>query len=192
MDSTAAEMTRNRIERDPPTAEREQRRQMALRHVRQYPDPVLRRRANEVTAFDDELDALVQRMYGIMNDAYGVGLAAPQVGLLLRVFTFQIDEDGTPGAIINPVLESKSDETDVDEEGCLSLGDNVRAPVERPVTIKVSGKTVTGEDVVYDLSGYEARVFQHEMDHLDGILAIDRITDDAARKAAMSALRPRP
>jgi peptide deformylase len=191
METTAAKLSRARIQRDPPTADREHRRQMALRHVRQYPDPVLRRPASDVTKFDDELAALVDRMYGIMNDAYGVGLAAPQVGLLLRVFTYQVDEDTEPAAVINPKITWSSDETDVEEEGCLSLGD-VRVPIERPVAIKVSGKTLTGEDLELEVDGFTARVFQHEIDHLDGVLAIDRVKDDAARKEAMRTLRPRP
>jgi peptide deformylase len=194
MESTAAaQATRSRIERDPPTAEREQRRQMALRHVRQYPDPALRRRAVDVTEFDDELAALADRMFGIMNDAYGVGLAAPQLGLLLRLFTYQVDERDEPQAIVNPVIESRSDETDIEDEGCLSLGD-VRVPIERAVSIKVKAQSLDGSEVTFDLEGFPARVFQHEIDHLDGVLAIDRVAEGHAeeRKEAMRYLRPKP
>lgn len=192
MESTAAaQVTRSRIERDPPTAEREQRRQMALRHVRQYPDPALRRVAVEVEEFDDELAALADRMYGIMQDAYGVGLAAPQLGLLLRLFTYQVDDTDEPRAVVNPVIEWRSDETDVEEEGCLSLGD-VRVPIERPVAIKVRARELDGSEVTFDLEGFPARVFQHEIDHLDGVLAIDRVAEQEARKEAMRYLRPKP
>jgi peptide deformylase len=169
----------------------EQRRQMALRHVRQYPDPVLRVPTAEVTEFDDELAALVERMSSIMGDAFGIGLAAPQLGLRLRLFTFQ-PEEGEAEAVVNPKVTWSSDETDVDIEGCLSLGDNVRVPVRRPVAIKVEAKTVEGEDKVWELDDYYARVFQHEIDHLAGVLMIDRVDDAAARAEAMTFLRPKP
>jgi peptide deformylase len=169
----------------------EQRRQMALRHVRQYPDPVLRVPTDAVTEFDDELEALVERMTSIMGDAYGIGLAAPQLGLRLRLFTFQ-PEEGAAEAVINPTVTWSSEETDVDIEGCLSLGDNVRVPVRRPVAIKVESKTVSGEDKVWELDDYYARVFQHEIDHLDGVLMIDRVEGDEPRATAMGQLRPRP
>jgi peptide deformylase len=171
--------------------EQEQRRQMALRHVRQYPDPVLRVPTDEVTEFDDELVALVERMTSIMGDAYGIGLAAPQLGLRLRLFTFQ-PEEGPAEAVVNPKVTWSSDETDVDIEGCLSLGDDVRVPVRRPVAVKVEAKTATGEDKVWELDDYYARVFQHEIDHLDGVLMIDRVEDAEARANAMARLRPRP
>ncbi len=164
---------------------------MALRHVRQYPDPVLRVPCDVVTEFDDELIALVERMTSIMGDAYGIGLAAPQLGLRLRLFTFQ-PEEGPAEAVVNPKITWKSDETDVDIEGCLSLGDDVRVPVRRPVAVKVEAKTATGENKVWELDDYYARVFQHEMDHLDGVLMIDRVEDDESRANAMARLRPRP
>lgn len=171
--------------------EREQRRQMALRHVRQYPDPVLRRVAFEVVEFDEELIALSERMINIMQEAYGVGLAAPQLGLLLRMFTYQFDENSAPESIVNPVIESASDETDDDDEGCLSLGD-LRVCVTRPIAIAVSGKTVEGDDVSHEFEGFAARVFQHEIDHLDGVLAFDRASTDDDRRASLNYLRPKP
>ena len=191
MESSAAQVARSRIDRDPPNAEREQRRQMALRHVRQYPDPALKRRATEVAEFDEELEALVDRMFGIMGDAYGVGLAAPQLGLLLRIFTYQVEEEGAPRVLVNPVIEWSSDETETESEGCLSLGE-VTVPVERAVSIRVKGQEVDGSELELELEGFPARVFQHEIDHLDGVLMIDRTTDDEARKAAMRYLRPKP
>ena len=171
--------------------EEEQRRQMALRHVRQYPDPVLRVATSDVTAFDDELIALVERMSSIMGDAYGIGLAAPQLGLRMRLFTFQ-PEKGPAEAVVNPKVTWSSDETDVDIEGCLSLGDDVRVPVRRPIAVKVEAQTATGEARTWELDDYHARVFQHEIDHLDGVLMIDRIEGDEARAEAMGRLRPRP
>lgn len=169
----------------------EQRRQMALRHVRQYPDPVLRSKTTDVVDFDEELAALVDRMVSIMGDAHGIGLAAPQLGLRLRLFTFQPAE-GPAEAVVNPRVTWSSDETDVDIEGCLSLGDNVRVPVRRPSAVKVEGMTHTGEARTWELDDYYARVFQHEIDHLDGVLMIDRVDDPAARAEAMAQLRPRP
>jgi peptide deformylase len=153
--------------------EREQRRQIALRHVRQYPDPVLRRNTAPVTEFDEELVALVERMVGIMDDAVGVGLAAPQLGLLLRLFTYRFADDENAQAVVNPVISWFSDEKDIEDEGCLSLGD-LRVPVERSISVKVEGKDQFGEDVSFELDGYHARVFQHEIDHLDGVLMMDR------------------
>lgn len=171
--------------------EREQRRQIALRHVRQYPDPVLRRSAEEVTTFDEELVALVERMVGIMDDAVGIGLAAPQLGLLLRLFTYRFDERAPAQALVNPTITYFSDEKDVEDEGCLSLGD-LRVPVERSVAIRVTGKDQHGADVELELEGYDARVFQHEIDHLDGVLMIDRAATDEARREALNYLRPKP
>ena len=169
----------------------EQRRQMALRHVRQYPDPVLRVPTDDVTVFDDELEALVERMSSIMGDAHGVGLAAPQLGLRLRLFTYQ-PEEGPAEAVVNPRVTWTSDETDVDIEGCLSLGDDVRVPVRRPIAVKIEGSTATGEARTWELDDFYARVFLHEIDHLDGVLMIDRVEDPEARASAMAHLRPRP
>ncbi len=196
MDSSATSRRSRRSEEqgdgdDRLSPELEQRRQMALRHVRQYPDPVLRVPTAEVTEFDDELGALVERMTSIMSDAYGIGLAAPQLGLRLRLFTYQ-PEEGPAEAVVNPKVTWSSEETDVDVEGCLSLGDDVRVPVRRPVAVKVEGKTPSGEDRTWELDDYYARVFQHEIDHLDGVLMIDRVEGDEARAEAMGRLRPRP
>ena len=168
--------------------EREYLRRQALAQIRQYPDPALRMKANEVTEFDDYLLQLVERMTDLMHDAQGVGLAATQVGVLRRLFVFEPDEDG-PRALVNPVIVERSDETEPDEEGCLSL-QGVRVPVDRATRIVVEGKDENGQDVRYELEGYAARVAQHEFDHLDGVLIIDR-TDDEHRKGALAVLRPR-
>jgi peptide deformylase len=170
-------------------AETEARRQLALAQIRQYGDSALRLKAHEVSEFNGDLQGLVARMTALMQDARGVGLAATQVGVLRRVFVFQPDPDGSPVAVVNPRIAEKSKETLVDEEGCLSL-QGVRVPVERAVTVTIEATDPTGAPVTYDLEGYEARVAQHELDHLDGVLIIDH-TDDEHRKQALAVLRPR-
>ncbi len=164
------------------------RRRLALAQIRQYGDPALRLKAHEVTEFDDDLRRLVDRMIELMHDAQGVGLAATQVGVLRRLFVFEPDEEG-PRAVVNPVVAQRADGTATDEEGCLSL-QGVRVPVERSVSIVLEGKDPNGEDVHVELDEYASRVVQHELDHLDGVLIIDR-TDDEHRKEALATLRPR-
>ena len=170
--------------------EREARRRLALAQVRQYPDPVLRMRANEVTEFDDDLRRLVERMTQLMHDASGVGLAGTQVGTLQRVFVFQPQAEEEARAIVNPEIVERSDETVPDSEGCLSL-QGVSVPVERALRITLEGKDEQGEDVRLELEGHPARVAQHELDHLDGVLIIDRTTPEA-RREALGILRPTP
>jgi peptide deformylase len=169
-------------------AEREARRQRALAQVRQYPDPVLRMQAKPVEEFDDDLRRLVERMSVLMIEARGVGLAANQVGILRRLFVFSPKDDEV-AVVVNPVLVRRSDEAEVDDEGCLSL-QGVLAPVERAVSVRVEGKDERGEDVAFDLEGFAARAAQHELDHLDGVLIIDRTTPEA-RREALATLRPR-
>jgi peptide deformylase len=168
--------------------EAEARRQLALAQIRQYGDPALRLVAHEVEDFDDDLRRLVERMTGLMHDAQGVGLAATQVGVLRRLFVFEPDEDG-PRAVVNPRLVDVAEVQESDSEGCLSL-QRVRVPVDRPTRVVLEGQDAQGEDVRYELEGYGARIAQHELDHLDGVLIIDR-TDDEHRKEALSLLRPR-
>lgn len=171
--------------------EREARRRLALAQVRQYPDPVLRMRANEVENFDDDLRRLVRRMKDLMQEANGVGLAGTQVGSLQRVFVFQPEgEDEAPQAVVNPVLTATSEVTLSDTEGCLSM-QGVSIPVERPVKVTIEGKDENGEDVRLDLEERDARVVQHELDHLDGILILDRTTPEG-RREALGILRPEP
>ena len=171
--------------------EREARRRLALAQVRQYPDPVLRMRANEVESFDDDLRRLVRRMKDLMQDANGVGLAGTQVGTLQRVFVFRPEgEDEAPRALVNPVLTATSEVTIGDTEGCLSM-QGVTIPVERPVKVTIEGKDENGEDVRLELEERDARVVQHELDHLDGILILDRTTPEA-RQEALGILRPEP
>jgi peptide deformylase len=170
-------------------AELAARRRLALTQIRQYGDPVLRMRARDVTSFDDDLVRLVARLTQLMHDAPGVGLAATQVGILQRVFVFQRDEDEVV-AVVNPVLSNQSEEVETDDEGCLSL-QGVLMPVERHLRVTLDGKDPSGADVHLELEGHPARVVQHELDHLDGTLIIDRTTRDA-RKEALGVLRPRP
>jgi peptide deformylase len=169
-------------------AEAEARRRFALAQIRQYGDPALRLKAAEVEEFDDDLRRLVERMTALMHDAQGVGLAATQVGILRRLFVFEPDEDG-PRAIVNPVVVERGDETATDEEGCLSL-QGVRVPVERSTHVVLEGKDPNGDDLRVELDDYGARVVQHELDHLDGVLIIDR-TDREHQKEALATLRPR-
>ena len=151
-------------------------------------------KAREVETFDDELVRLVQRMSGLMHDAVGVGLAATQVGILRRVFVFQRqpeDEDAEPETltVVNPVIVERSEETGVDDEGCLSL-QGVHVPVERNTAVTLEGADEHGRPVRYELADLSARVVQHELDHLDGMLILDRTTDEA-RREALGTLRPR-
>jgi len=171
--------------------EREARRRLALAQIRQYPDPVLRMRANEIESFDDDLLRLVERMKALMSDANGVGLAGNQVGTLQRVFVFQPEGEGEDSrAVVNPVLAKTAEVKLSDTEGCLSM-QGVTIPVERPSKVTIEGKDENGEDVKLELEERDARVVQHELDHLDGILILDRTTADA-RREALGTLRPEP
>ena len=169
-------------------AEREARRQLALAQIRQYPDPVLRMQAPPVEEFDDDLRRLVARMGELMKDANGVGLAATQVGVLRRVFVFAPEEDQV-AALVNPEIVRRSDEGETDDEGCLSI-QGVTMPVERSTTVRIEGRDENGDEVGYDLEGTPARIVQHELDHLDGTLILNRTTPEA-RREALAALRPR-
>src|SRR5919204_3530258 len=171
-------------------AEREARRRLALAQIRQYPDPALRMEAKPVQEFDADLRRLVERMRGLMVDASGVGLAATQLGTLQRVFVFDTqDDDPVVAVLVNPIITERSDETEVDDEGCLSL-QGVLVPVERAVRVHIEGLNERGEDVAYDLENAAARTAQHELDHLDGVLILDRTTSEA-RREALGTLRPR-
>jgi peptide deformylase len=173
-------------------AEREARRQIALAQVRQYPDPVLRMRANEVSEFDDALGALVERMGRLMQDARGVGLAAPQIGILQRVVVYQTGEEKPLVPLVNPHVVAAADEVESADEGCLSLGAAaVIVPVERPTAVTVEATAPDGSPVRVEAEGLEARVIQHELDHLDGVLTIDR-TGAEDRRRALADLRPQP
>jgi peptide deformylase len=163
------------------------RREAALAQVIKFGDPVLKSKASPVTDLGPELRAEVERMIGIMRDGMGVGLAATQLGVLRRLLVFQAGPDSDPTALINPSVEWASGELVVAEEGCLSLP-RVSMDVERPLHARVSGLDLDGDAVVVEASGLEARVLQHELDHLDGVLILDRAPPDQ-RKAALRALR---
>jgi peptide deformylase len=173
-------------------AEQEARRRAALALVRQYPDPVLRMKAKEVDELDESVSDLVTRMSTLMDEARGVGLAAPQVGILRRVLVYRTGEEEPLVALINPRLVSSGEELDVADEGCLSLGAaSVVVEVERPTGVTVEALDPAGKEIRIDAEGLQARVIQHELDHLDGILTIDRTTPEQ-RREALGQLRPQP
>ncbi|MDX6581532.1 MAG: peptide deformylase [Solirubrobacterales bacterium] len=166
--------------------EREQR-AAALAEVVTFGDPVLRSRASEVTEFGPRLAAEAERMVSIMRGAMGVGLAATQLGVLRRLLVFQAAPDARATAVANPEIEWLSEELATAEEGCLSLP-GIGVDVERPLHARVRGFDVVGEPLLLEASGLEARVLQHEVDHLDGVLILDRTVREQ-RKGAMRALR---
>ena len=175
----------------PSDEERRAWRLAALRLVRQYPEPVLKNPAVPVGEPDDELRALTARMTDIMRASHGVGLAAPQIGVSRRVLVYGMRDDDVVHVLVNPELVERSEETEVENEGCLSLlGGELSIPVERHVRVRVSATDADGEVVEYEAEGLEARVIQHEIDHLDGVLIVDRAQNDE-RKGALRELRLR-
>ncbi|MDQ5821379.1 MAG: peptide deformylase [Actinomycetota bacterium] len=170
-------------------AEAQARRRFALAQIRQYPDPVLRMQAKPVEEFDADLARLVERMKALMIDASGVGLAGTQVGVLRRLFVFQYAEDDLR-ALVNPRIVERGDELEVSDEGCLSM-QGVLIPVERPLAVTMEGQDETGAEVRLELEELPARVAQHELDHLDGLLILDRTTPEGKREA-LARLRPQP
>ncbi len=163
------------------------RRDAALRHVRKLGDPVLRASALPVERFDETLEQEVERMGELMHDALGVGLAATQLGVLHRVLVFRAYTEDPVTALVNPVLEWTSDELEVADEGCLSLP-GVHVDVERPAQVRVRAQDPAGRHLQIEAEGLEARVIQHEIDHLNGVLILDRISRQE-RKEAMRAMR---
>jgi peptide deformylase len=168
-------------------AERLVRKEVALAQIRQYGDPVLRMRAADVESFDDELARITGRMTELMHDADGIGLAATQIGILRRFLVCTLE--GEDRVLVNPRVTPVGEETEVDDEGCLSLG-SIRVPVERATRVTVEARDAAGEPVALELEGMDARVVQHEVDHLDGVLLLDR-TDVESRRDALAQLRPR-
>jgi peptide deformylase len=163
------------------------RRNAALAHVRKLGDPVLRTKALPIELFDDALRDEVRLMAVLMEDALGIGLAAPQVGISHRVLVYRVEPESPVNTLVNPQIEWSSRDEEISEEGCLSLP-FVHVDVERPVSVLVRARDEYGEEVVIEASGLEARVIQHEIDHLDGVLILDRTTREQ-RKAAMRAMR---
>ena len=191
---SVAEQTEELVEEQaappsPLTEEERARRDAALRHVRQFGDPVLRATARPVEVFDEALREEVARMGRLMIDSIGIGLAATQVGTLHRLLVYRVEQDSPVNALINPVIEWRGKEQEVMEEGCLSLP-GVVVEVERPLFIRVTAQDETGEPIEIEASGLEARVIQHEVDHLDGVLILDRTSRDQ-RKEAIRGLRER-
>jgi peptide deformylase len=142
-----------------------------------------------VEVFDDRLREEVARMGALMVDSLGIGLAATQVGTLHRVLVYRVEHDSPVNVLVNPVIEWKGGEEETLEEGCLSLP-GVHVDVERPVYVRVRAQDAAGEPLVVEASGLEARVIQHEIDHLDGVLILDRASREQ-RKEAMRTLRER-
>ena len=163
------------------------RRAAAMSFIRKWGDPVLKSRATPVDRFDETLQQQVQRMAGIMRDATGVGLAAPQLGISQRVLVYRIGSDAPLITLVNPELEWHSEDAETLEEGCLSIP-TVAVDVERPIYVRIRARDERGEERLVEASGLEARVIQHEMDHLDGVLMLDRASRED-RKEALRALR---
>ncbi|HWH43148.1 MAG TPA: peptide deformylase [Thermoleophilaceae bacterium] len=163
------------------------RRAAAMSFIRRFGDPVLKSRATPVDRFDEGLANQVARMGALMRDAIGVGLAAPQLGISQRLLVYRLGDDAPLVALVNPEIEWASDEAEEMEEGCLSLP-GVHVDVERPVHVRVRAADEQGDTRFVEASGLEARVIQHELDHLDGVLILDRCSKDQ-RKEAMRALR---
>ena len=163
------------------------RREEALGRLIKIGDPVLNSEASPISEFDGELEREVGRMVALMRDAMGIGLAATQLGILRRLLVFQAGSEAEPTALVNPRIEWTSEEVVVAEEGCLSIP-KVTVDVERPLHARISGCDQHGEPLLIEASGLEARVLQHEIDHLDGVLMLDRTTTEQ-RKGALRALR---
>jgi peptide deformylase len=167
--------------------ELEARRTAAMSFIHKLGDPVLKSSATPVDRFDDSLRRQVRRMAGIMNDAIGVGLAAPQLGISQRLLVYRVGPDAPLIALANPEVQWSSEDCETLDEGCLSIP-GITVDVERPVHVRVRAKDEHGDERLVEASGLEARVLQHEMDHLDGVLILDRTSRDE-RKRALRELR---
>ena len=163
----------------------------AAHEIRTFGDPVLKSRAAPVKDFDDSLKQLAEDMLRIMYEAEGAGLAANQIGRLKRIFVAAHEDEGELREFIavNPVIEERSEAQEKDVEGCLSIP-GIGVEVERPVAVTLKGQDLSGAPMRVEAKGRLARIFQHEMDHLDGILMLDR-TDRESRKSAMREMRER-
>jgi peptide deformylase len=158
------------------------RRELALSHVRKLGDPVLRSEAAPVDRFDETLADEAKRMGELMADSLGIGLAATQIGVLHRLLVYRVEPDSPVNALVNPEIEWRGEELESMEEGCLSLP-GIHVDVERPIHVRVRAQDVAGEQLTIEASGLEARVIQHEIDHLDGVLILDRTTREQRREA---------
>jgi len=191
--SAEPDLSEERLDDDEPVDPAiEARRAAALSLLRRYGDPALRSSATPVDRFDDALHTQVAQMGKIMGDALGVGLAAPQLGLSQRLLVYRVGSDAPLVALVNPEVEWTSDEDlEVLAEGCLSIP-GVSVDVERPVHVRVRARDEKGEERVVEASGLEARVIQHEVDHLDGVLILDRATKEGRREALRALREARP
>jgi peptide deformylase len=169
------------------SAQERERREAALAKIRKLGDPVLRTRALPVTEFDARLREEVDWMRGVMDGADGIGLAATQVGTLARVLVYRVEAESPTMAVINPVIEWHGEETETIEEGCLSIP-GIHVDVERHLYVRVGCHDEYGEASTIEASGLEARVLAHEIDHLDGVLMLDR-AERSQRREAMRAWR---
>jgi peptide deformylase len=184
-------MPQGEVETAATSEERRAHHAVAMRLVRQFPDAALRTPAETVEDVDDEIRKLAERMADIMERSHGVGLAAPQMGIMLRVLVYRLSSEDEARVLVNPELTEVSDDTDVDTEGCLSLlGGELQIPVERSLKLALSGLDAQGQPVRVEAEGFEARVLQHEVDHLNGVLIIDRASKED-RRSAMRELRLR-
>jgi peptide deformylase len=165
-----------------PTPQQLARREAALARVRKYGDPVLRERARPVGTVDDVVRDQIREMRRLLEDAMEAGLAATQIGVLNRVFVYRSDPDGPVRALVDPEVEWASEETEVAEEGCLSIP-GIWIEVERPARVRMRALDEDGEPVVIEAEMPEARVLQHELDHLDGVLTLDRASKEQRREA---------
>lgn len=180
-DVDARESDEERLDAAGLTADELAARRRALEQVRQWGDPVLRSETRPVDRFDDQLRVEAERMIDLMNEAFGVGLAAPQIGKSLRLLVYAVGAQ-RPIVLVNPTIEWRSEDAETGVEGCLSLS-SVQVDVDRPVHVRVAGQDVNGDRIKIEASGLEARVIQHETDHLDGVLILDRTTRDQRREA---------
>jgi len=189
--SDDADVEVEREEGAPPVAELDPearaKRDAALAYVRKLGDPVLRARAVPVDRFDERLASEVQRMGELMVDAIGVGLAATQLGILHRVLVYRVNVEDPVTVLVNPEIEWSSEELEIAEEGCLSIP-GVHVDVERPARVRVRARDEKGAELEIEAEELTARVIQHEVDHLDGVLILDRISREA-RKEAMREMR---
>jgi peptide deformylase len=191
MSEQAEQLDESTPEPKPTPEQRLEWRMAALRLVRQFPDPALRNAASAVDEVDDEVQRLAERMVDVMERAHGVGLAAPQLGILRRILVYRAGEEDEARVLINPELVERSEETEVGTEGCLSLlGGDLQVPVARHLRVRVAARDASGEPVDLAAEGFEARVIQHEIDHLDGVLIFDR-AEDQERRHALRELRLR-
>lgn len=180
-------MSDTRVQNEVSQSELEKRRREAQRDIRVIGDPVLRERAAEVTSFDRGLRKVVKRMVRTMRDAPGIGLAAPQVGVLQRLLVYDLEDESR--VLVNPVLSDFADEVEELDEGCLSVP-GLTMPISRPVRVRIIAVDTYGEPLTFVAEGIEARVIQHECDHLEGVLIVDR-TSPSARAAALREMAER-